>query len=208
MVLLATVDADYKFTTIDVGAMGRFSDGSLFSSSALGKQIMEQTLDLPAPAPLHTIADQEPYVFVGDEAFPLSDNIMRPYPRRFVTGKYEHQIFNARLSRARQTVECTFGQLASRFRIYRRPFETKVDTVRDVVKTTCVLHNYLKASANIRNEEMDDIESLPTDQLFPLRSCNARNAQSSFRVREQFTEYFNNWGSVPRQHQTVMLGNY
>jgi hypothetical protein len=32
VVLMAIVDADYKFVTIDVGSMGRFSDGSIFSS--------------------------------------------------------------------------------------------------------------------------------------------------------------------------------
>lgn len=210
VVLLATVDADYKFTTVDVGAMGRFSDGSLFSSSVLGKKLMKQTLILPAPAQLPTIAHRVPYVFVGDEAFPLSENLMRPYPRRYVTGNYEHQIFNARLSRARQTVECAFGQLASRFRVFRRPFECKVDTVRDVVKASLVLHNYLKSSTHISTEDMEheDMEHLPENQMLPLRGSNARNSVNAFRVREQFTEYFNNWGAVPWQHQTVMLGNY
>lgn len=208
VVLLATVDADYKFITVDVGAMGRFSDGSLFSSSALGKKMIKRTLLLPAPAQLPTIVNPVPYVFVGDEAFPLSENLMRPYPRRCVTGNYEHQVFNARLSRARQTVECAFGVLASRFRVFRRPFENKVDTVRDVVKAACVLHNYLRSSVQVSSEDVDDIERLPQNQLLPVRGSNVRNASNAFKVREQFTEYFNNWGAVPWQHQTVMLGNY
>ena len=37
VVLMATIDADYKFITIDVGSMGRFSDGSIFSNSVLAK---------------------------------------------------------------------------------------------------------------------------------------------------------------------------
>lgn len=95
VVLLAVVDADYKFVTIDVGAMGRFSDGSLFSNSTLGKKMAERSLLLPEQTLLPTIANPVPYVFVGDEAFPLSENLMRPYPRRYVTGNYQHQIFNA-----------------------------------------------------------------------------------------------------------------
>jgi len=37
VVLMATVDADYNFITTDVGSMGRFSDGNIFSSSVLAK---------------------------------------------------------------------------------------------------------------------------------------------------------------------------
>jgi hypothetical protein len=75
-----------------------------------------------------------PHVFVGDEAFPLSENLMRPYPKRSVTGKYENKIYNYRLSRARETVECSFGILASRFRVFRKPFEIKVDSVDKVIR--------------------------------------------------------------------------
>lgn len=136
-------------------------------------------------------------MFVGDDAFPLLENVMRPYPRRSVTGNYEHQVFNDRLSRARQTVECAFGILACGFRVFRRPFECKVETVRDIVKAACVLYNYLRSSVIVANENLDDIERLPKNQLLPIR-----------RVREQFTNYFDNWGAVPWQHQTVMLENY
>nr|XP_022907220.1 protein ANTAGONIST OF LIKE HETEROCHROMATIN PROTEIN 1-like [Onthophagus taurus] len=208
VVLLATVDADYKFITVDVGAMGRFSDANLFSSSALGRKMMKRTLLLPSPAQLLTIANLVPYVFVGDEAFPLSENLMRPYIRRYVTGNYAHQVFNARLSRARQTVDCAFGILASRFRVFRRPFESKIDTLTDVVKAACVLYNYLRSSVQITNDNVDDIVRLPNNQLLSVRASNVRNTSKTFRVREQFTEYFNNWGAVPRQHQTLMLGNY
>jgi len=37
VVPMATVDADYEFITIDVGSKGRFSDGSIFSSSVLAE---------------------------------------------------------------------------------------------------------------------------------------------------------------------------
>ena len=39
IVLLALVDADYKFIYVDVGCNGRVSDGSVFQSSTLADAI-------------------------------------------------------------------------------------------------------------------------------------------------------------------------
>ncbi|KAL3246150.1 hypothetical protein MRX96_057886 [Rhipicephalus microplus] len=59
-----------------------------------------------------------PYVFVGDEAFPLKEYVMRPYARRTLheddDKSYERRVFNYRMSRARRTIENTFGILAQR----------------------------------------------------------------------------------------------
>ena len=57
--------------------------------------------------------------FVGDEAFPLTINIMRPYA--FQGAKKDQQIFNGRVSRARRTIENAFGIMTGRFRVFRRP---------------------------------------------------------------------------------------
>lgn len=38
LVLMALVDANYKFISVDIGSMGRFSDGNIFSSSMLAKK--------------------------------------------------------------------------------------------------------------------------------------------------------------------------
>jgi hypothetical protein len=82
VVLMATVNAEYKFVTIDVGSMGRFSDGNIFSSSVLAKMLNKRALQLLPPALLPNFEQPFPYVFVGDEAFPLSNNLMRPYPKK------------------------------------------------------------------------------------------------------------------------------
>jgi hypothetical protein len=73
---MATVDVDYKFITTDVGSMGRFSDGIIFSSGVLAKKLNKRTLQFP---PLPNFEQQLPYIFVRDEAFPLSNNLMKPY---------------------------------------------------------------------------------------------------------------------------------
>lgn len=145
--LLSSVDANKQFTFIDVGSMGRFSDGSIFSSCELEKRMVTGSLQLPTPAQSPSFPHELPYVFVGDEAFPLMVSLMIPYPRTKINNSYENKVFNYRLSRARQTVECTFGILASRFRVFQKPYEIKVATVVDVVKAACILHNYLRRNA-------------------------------------------------------------
>jgi hypothetical protein len=68
---MATVDADYRFITIDVGSVGRFSDGSIFSSSVLVKKLNKRTLQFLPPALLPNFEQPLPCVFVRDGAFPL-----------------------------------------------------------------------------------------------------------------------------------------
>jgi hypothetical protein len=58
------------------------------------------------------------YVLVGEDAFPLMENLMKPLSHR--TLKKEEAIYNYRLSRARRIVENAFGILSCRFRILLR----------------------------------------------------------------------------------------
>jgi hypothetical protein len=81
-------------------------------------------------------------VIVGDDAFPLRTNLLKPYSRVILTLK--QRVFNYRLSRARIMVENAFGILASRFRVFGKPIEVKVETVDIKVKASCVLHNWLR----------------------------------------------------------------
>ena len=47
IVLLALVDADYKFLYVDVGCNGRVSDGGVFRNSALSSALSLNTLNIP-----------------------------------------------------------------------------------------------------------------------------------------------------------------
>lgn len=47
VVLLALVDADYRFISVDIGSFGKNSDGGIFANSQLGKALSNGTLDVP-----------------------------------------------------------------------------------------------------------------------------------------------------------------
>ena len=51
------------------------------------------------------------YVMIGDEAFPLQEHLMRPFPGRGCP--YDKQLFDYRLSRARRIMKNALGILAA-----------------------------------------------------------------------------------------------
>lgn len=96
---MAVVDSDYKYVFIDVGAEGRQSDGGVLKNSKFGRALINKELDTPPPARLPGATVVAPYVFVGDEAFQLREDFMRPYPAKQL--RDDRIVFNYRLSRAR-----------------------------------------------------------------------------------------------------------
>ncbi|XP_022905463.2 uncharacterized protein [Onthophagus taurus] len=80
IVLLALIDSNYKFTYIDVGCGGRISDGGVFNNCSLKEGIVAKALDIPDRSPLKGRQLPMPYVIVADDAFALSDYLMKPYP--------------------------------------------------------------------------------------------------------------------------------
>lgn len=116
IVLMAIVDANYKFLTVDVGANGRVSGGGVFKNTLFWQKLSESQLNMPDPRELPDTPNKKfPYVFIGDEAFQLLPEFMKPYNRAALTN--EKRIFNYRLSRARRVVENAFGILMKRFKI-------------------------------------------------------------------------------------------
>ncbi|XP_050956793.1 uncharacterized protein LOC127157596 [Labeo rohita] len=87
IVLLAVVDARYRFRMIDVGAYGKSSDGGTLSSSNFGQAFRHDALDLPPDAPLPGAEGAMPFVFCGrrsissaeehDEAVPWTQLVIR-----------------------------------------------------------------------------------------------------------------------------------
>lgn len=191
IVLLAVVDANKKFIIIDVGSMGRFSDGGIFADSEFGQKLKNNQLNLPSDQPLLEGGTPIPYVFIGDQAFPLQKHFMRPYPQSACRDSREKRHFNYRLSRARNVVENAFGILSMRFRVFRRPLECKLESVDTITKATCVLHNYLITKQTIL---AFDVTSAVDDQLQSVGHLydNLRATREAFRVRESFCNYFNN----------------
>lgn len=184
IVLMAIVDANYKFICVDVGAYGRSSDGGIFSNSNIGTAMAAKKLNVPEEKNLPGTEILMPHTIIGDEAFPLKTYLMRPYPQPQLHDQ-TNKIFNDRLSRARKVVENTFGQLSQKFRLYNRRIQLRPENAEKVVLTTCILHNYIKYN-HIHTAECENVQNL---QVLPRQGGNSQN--SAFVVRDKLTMFFN-----------------
>lgn len=87
IILMGVVDAEYCFTTIDVGAYGR-EGSTVFKECLFGRNLYSEKLNLPEPVCLPNTSDfPQPFVIVADEAFGLHKNVLRPYPGRGLNDK-------------------------------------------------------------------------------------------------------------------------
>lgn len=80
IVLLVVVDAHLKFVYIDVGTNGKISDRGVWAKSKLKKTIDSGNLNIPYPDSLPGTNVKVSFVLVADDVFPLTNDIMKPFP--------------------------------------------------------------------------------------------------------------------------------
>lgn len=133
IVLLAIVDSNYKFIGVDVGSYGREGDAGIFLKSAMGKLINAGDFNIPPPAALPSTNVILPNVILGDEAFALTDKMMKPYPRQQSLFDKSKAVYNYRHSRARRTSENAFGIMSSYFRIFFTLIQTTPEKTDKII---------------------------------------------------------------------------
>lgn len=211
IILLALVDAEHKFIFVDIVRNGRMHGSTVFRESPLGERLEANALNLPEPSILPGYNCRMPYIIVGDDAFALKPNLMKPYPERGLT--LEKRIFNYRLSRARRVVENAFGILANRFRVLLNPINLSVDNVEIITHTCALLHNFLLLKKSnqwhIPTQHRGENPELIHSGLRSLkRQGGNHSSTSAAEIREKFCDYFNSAGVVHWQYDAVNKENY
>lgn len=141
---------------------------------------------LPDPCPLPGRNREVPYVFVADAAFAASANLVKPHA---TDGRLNvnQRIFNYRISRARQVVECAFGILTANFRVLRTTIKLDPEKTGFVTMACISLYNYLRRDAEAR-ARFNDFTYTPTP--FPLPLNTVHNSQTNVQVISEFEDYF------------------
>ena len=213
IVLMALVGPEYEFLYVEIGSNGRNSDGGIWDQGQLKKSIEDGSLNLPSPKALPGRETKIPFVITGDDAFPLKNYLMKPYPLKNLT--LEKRIFNYRLSRKRRISENGFGILANRWRVFRKPIALSPVKVRTITHAALVLHNWQRSKSSVGkvdlpngliDQETENGELIegawrkesPSDTWFSI-SNDAYGNRSTYvakAIREEFTDYFNMEGAV------------
>ncbi|GFN80584.1 protein alp1-like [Plakobranchus ocellatus] len=212
LLLMAIANANYEFIYVHFGTNGRVSDGGVIACTSFYKMLKQGNLNLPEDTP-----EGFPFVFVGDEAFALREDFLKPFKSRLLND--QRRIFNFRLSRARRVVENTFGILVARFGVLKSRICLNPENIDDVVMACCVMHNFLRiktseqytpqGSLDVEDPETHILETrLRPDgaNIAALARGHTRNAPTEpKRVRDLYTNYFNNDGKVPWQDKIIVV---
>ncbi|XP_064643021.1 uncharacterized protein LOC135497207 [Lineus longissimus] len=190
VVLQGTCDFNYRFIDIYFGFAGRAHDAKILANSGLYKMAISGQLlpDQPRVIANHNV----PLLIIGDPAYPLLPWLMKPFAHRGHLTAAQNR-FNYRLSRARMTIENTFGRLKSRWRCLLKKSDFQLENVHHIVTACCVLHNVCEIHNERFNpnwrailaEYEDDDPLVMEDQVVDATqlNVNAANATRDALVR-------------------------
>uniref|UniRef100_A0A915DIY2 DDE Tnp4 domain-containing protein n=1 Tax=Ditylenchus dipsaci TaxID=166011 RepID=A0A915DIY2_9BILA len=185
----------------------------IFGKCSFKEALDRKVLNLPEAKKLPGTDVFTPPFIVGDAAFPLRDNIMRPFPGNELD--YGKRIFNYRLSRARRVIENFFGILSIKWRVLLSRIETSVEVSDKIVWAVLALHNFLIMEGKLNTAALADIGdenngpwrtivapllAMPQQQPM-MRRCTA----SGKEVRQKLVDYYTNVGAV--EWQDAAIGN-
>lgn len=210
IVLMAICDHLYTFKLVDIGAYGGNSDSGIFDASAIGKNLTNGQLKLPKDnAKLPGSDISIPGFFIGDAAFPLTTRMMKPYNGSNLTTA--QKIFNYRHSRARRTIESSFGILANRWQIFHRSICMLPETVDKITLASVCLHNFImyeekKNGDKQYNQEINGVSTYWSPAVVDADQCNTQMAVTQ---RNVLCEYFvSSVGEVDFQYDYIHRGLY
>ncbi|XP_066581140.1 uncharacterized protein [Prorops nasuta] len=126
----------------NIGSFGGNSDGGIFNDSNIGINLNNIGLNIPkGDFNLPNSELKTSLLFISDDAFKLSKRMLKPYSGENLENS--KKILNYRISRARRTVESTFGILASKWRILHTALCVLPATANVIVYASVCVHNFI-----------------------------------------------------------------
>jgi hypothetical protein len=96
-------------------------------------------------------------------------------------------------------VECAFGILANKWRIFHRPLGVTPQFCDSIVKACCILHNFIRQNDGFQLED-----TLYESNFKSIQAAGTRQNTKGKHVRDYFAKYFMSpHGAVPWQYDKV-----
>nr|CAI5842950.1 unnamed protein product [Callosobruchus analis] len=106
---------------------------------------------------------------------------------------------NVFLTRARRYIECSFGILSNKWRIFHRPLNVSFRLAKKIIKACCVLHNFVCSRDGYAFHH-----TLKTKGFRPINPAISVQNRVGYSVRDQFANYFvSPSGQVPWQESRI-----
>lgn len=186
---------------MDIGAYGSEGDASVFRQSCLGHDVINDDLDFPEDVEIE--GTRLPYFLVGDDAFPLSKRLMKPFSGKHLSK--EQRIFNYRLSRARRCIENAFGILTAKWPVLQRTLLCSPDRAHKIITACCLFHNFLLNKNDNSYMPQKLVVKNTRNDLQNERSHGRNNAYAKL-IRNKLKDYVNSpTGAVPWQNDAAFL---
>jgi DDE superfamily endonuclease len=149
----AACDSRCRFVFVQLAAPGGVNDIAAFRKSHLRQMIDNLPLG---------------YYVIGDNAYVCSEHILTPFPGSQKTDP-KKDAYNFYLSQLRIRIEMAFGRLVNKWRILKRPLQTRLKNTGRLFLCATRLHNFcINESDNAEtytttNESGNDEGYLPSD---------------------------------------------
>lgn len=117
---------------------------------------------------------------LGDAAYPLSDQLLTPYPGKLLPR--DQDAFNFYLSQLRVKIEQAFGILVGQWGIWWRPLRVQFAGRSALVTALFRLHNYLRDEnvMPVHMTEEDEESGRDRPAKHPVTACRSRRGRETF----------------------------
>lgn len=184
IIMLAVTDCNYLYRDVVIGWPGSVHDAGVFSNSTLFKKGNAQQL-LPNNLVKEICGVEISPFLIADPAYPFLPWVLKGYPRN--QASQDQRKFNYNLSRARMTVENTFGRWKGRFIRFRKQVDMEVTSLVVVVLASCILHNICERQ---KNQYLPNWEEPEEPLIMPIDDIDDADAPDAESIRSALTKYF------------------
>jgi hypothetical protein len=164
----------------------------VFDNCPLRRALTSGKIKIPEEKYVPGSTYKAPFVFHGDEAFALTEYLMRPIPRAQLQERQENDVFRYRLSRARMAVECSFGSIVTTFRLLGKAIETNVENAVHIFSSITLLHNDIRDLESLTELDVHKFTALRADPRAYMPPSKRNNASTKKAVleRQKFFMFF------------------